>query len=125
MSQEVLIPNGYECPISHRIMNDPVIAADNQTYERSEIEKWFEKSNKSPYTNLELPSKELKPNFALKKAILDFLEKNPTINNAYYKKKQQNKHKNLMYLGAILVIVGIGVFFLVTRQRIQLLKCKR
>ena len=33
-------------------MNDPVVAADGYTYERSEIEKWFRKGNNtSPMTN--------------------------------------------------------------------------
>ena len=37
-----------ECPITHEIMNDPVIAADGHTYERRAIERWLSQKNYSP-----------------------------------------------------------------------------
>jgi hypothetical protein len=52
------------------VMRDPVITADGQTYERTEIEKWFALGNRtSPLTGEELPSTNLLPNIALRKAI--------------------------------------------------------
>jgi hypothetical protein len=52
------------------VMRDPVITADGQTYERMEIEKWFALGNRtSPLTGEELPSTNLLPNIALRKAI--------------------------------------------------------
>lgn len=33
----------YLCPITTEVMDDPVIAADGYTYERSAIEEWFKK----------------------------------------------------------------------------------
>jgi hypothetical protein len=34
------------CPITLRIMQDPVIAADDHTYERSAIQEWIERATK-------------------------------------------------------------------------------
>jgi len=39
------------CPISHEVMQDPVLAEDGHTYERREIENWLQRSNRSPITN--------------------------------------------------------------------------
>ena len=38
----------FICPIGFMVMTDPVVAEDGQTYERAQIQKWFERSNKSP-----------------------------------------------------------------------------
>ena len=43
-----------------------MVAADGFTYEREYILKWFEQSTRSPMTNQELDSLELKPNHAIK-----------------------------------------------------------
>lgn len=60
----------YTCPISRELMNDPVVAADGETYEREHITKWlFGRSpmfpdghNTSPVTNNLLPNKVLQEN---------------------------------------------------------------
>ena len=39
------------CPIIHYIMLDPVVAGDNNTYERSAIERWFVEHDTYPLTN--------------------------------------------------------------------------
>ncbi len=49
------------------------MAADGFTYERQAILDWFEHSNRSPMTNQELESLELKPNYAIK-SILQLLQ---------------------------------------------------
>ncbi|KAK9828804.1 hypothetical protein WJX72_002158 [[Myrmecia] bisecta] len=46
-----------ECPITHEVMTDPVIAADGYTYERSAIEEWFETHDTLPMTNEVVESK--------------------------------------------------------------------
>jgi len=38
----------YICPITHGLMVDPVIAEDGNTYERTAIEEWLERSTCSP-----------------------------------------------------------------------------
>ena len=77
-------PRGLTCPISLTIMEDPVIAADGHTYERSSIETWINthKNNRAPHgyqapvlsptTNLPLQHENLIPNHALKMVIQDF-----------------------------------------------------
>ena len=50
-------------------MTDPVIAADNFTYDRSAISQWMDRSNLSPATQQPLPHKVLAPNVALRNAI--------------------------------------------------------
>ena len=68
------IPAGYLCPITLDPMEDPVMAADGNSYERSEIENWFGLGNNtSPKTGGVLPHQFLTPNHNLRSAIQDFL----------------------------------------------------
>ncbi len=58
------------CPLTMEVMTDPVMTADGQTYERTQIESWFELGNRtSPMTRAELPNTNLTPNIALRNAI--------------------------------------------------------
>ena len=42
-------PKELCCPISHELMEDPVVAADGQTYERAAVEEYFKRTpGKSP-----------------------------------------------------------------------------
>ena len=59
------------CPITQEVMIDPVLAADNHTYERQDIELWLQNHSRSPMTNQELLHKNLQPNRLVK----DLLEK--------------------------------------------------
>ena len=68
LSPEVLA--SFNCPISYEPMNDPVICADGQTYNRSSIETWFSGGNvTSPLTGAPLPHLELIPNIVLRNII--------------------------------------------------------
>ena len=51
-------PSNFKCSITQNVMNDPEVAADGHTYERTAIERWlFEKNKKSsPLTNQKLPN---------------------------------------------------------------------
>ena len=62
----------FKCPITHNIMNDPVICSDGQTYERSAIQTWLASNNTSPYTGAKLDNKVLIPNIALRQAIEEY-----------------------------------------------------
>ena len=64
----------FKCPITHNIMNDPVICSDGQTYERSAIQTWLASNNTSPYTGAKLDNKVLIPNIALRQAIEEYIE---------------------------------------------------
>jgi hypothetical protein len=66
------VSESFQCPLTMEVMRDPVITADGQTYERTEIEKWFALGNRtSPLTGEALPSTNLIPNIALRNAIQD------------------------------------------------------
>jgi hypothetical protein len=62
-------------PITLNLMNDPVMAADGNTYDRECIVAWFDfcKSRKSPITSpltgLPMPHEDLEPNFELRKQL--------------------------------------------------------
>ena len=66
------VPAEYLCPISAEIMEDPVTTVDNFTYERKNIERWFQTHSTSPCTNLVLTGFDLTPNFAVKRQIEDW-----------------------------------------------------
>ena len=56
------------------VFEDPVLAADGFTYERSAIERWFAAGQRSsPMTNAPLTSSALHPNHALRSATAQFL----------------------------------------------------
>jgi hypothetical protein len=61
-----------------QVMQDPVVAADGQSYERAAIAEWFRRGHRtSPVTNQRLPSLTLTPNARLKAVIADFVAKLP------------------------------------------------
>ncbi|KAK3157141.1 hypothetical protein QOZ80_2AG0116730 [Eleusine coracana subsp. coracana] len=62
-------PNHFICPILKRVMQDPCIASDGYSYDRAGIEMWLCENEVSPLTKLQLPNKDLIPNFALLSAI--------------------------------------------------------
>ena len=66
-------PPSFLCPITDKIMRDPVTCADGHSYERSEIQKWFEKQNTSPKTGSVLQDQTLTPNHALRNSIDEWL----------------------------------------------------
>ena len=67
--------DGFICPLSLEIYEDPVMAADGFSYERREIENWFARGKRtSPKTNEELPHVMLVPNRDLRAMCQDFLD---------------------------------------------------
>lgn len=69
VKSEKKTPDSFICPITQELMNDPVIAEDGHTYERSAISAWLEKSTDSPITREPISKHLLIPNRALKGAI--------------------------------------------------------
>ena len=67
------VPGRMVCPITQRVMKDPVICADGTTYERRAIAQWFRQKAISPLTNLPI-AKTLTPNLALKDEISEWRE---------------------------------------------------
>ena len=74
VSKSMQIPSEFLCPISKKVMTDPVIACDGHTYERSQIEDYLKKHDKSPVTNKAIEQSFVFPNEAMKKQIADFLK---------------------------------------------------
>ncbi|KAJ5073279.1 claret isoform a [Anaeramoeba ignava] len=62
-------PEAYLCPLSHKVMDDPVFCADGFTYDRESIEKWLSMNNISPITHHLLPNKDLLANNNLRAQI--------------------------------------------------------
>uniref|UniRef100_A0A7S1Y2K4 U-box domain-containing protein n=1 Tax=Grammatophora oceanica TaxID=210454 RepID=A0A7S1Y2K4_9STRA len=71
-------PRQLLCPITLELMNDPVVAADGFSYERSAIESVFARANnkrrkpKSPLTGKAFRSMVLFPNVAIRSQCRDF-----------------------------------------------------
>lgn len=63
-------PEEFKCPISMRLMYDPVVIASGQTYERFWITKWFSDGNDTcPKTSGKLSHLVLTPNTMMKNLI--------------------------------------------------------
>jgi len=65
------------CPLSGEVMKDPVLAADDHSYERAFILEWIKKKGvdaKSPMIGVPLANFELRKNWTLKKIITHQLE---------------------------------------------------
>ena len=67
-------PPSFCCPITQEPMHDPVIAMDGMSYEYSVIREWFREHSTSPVTNLQLRSKLLIRNTALRNAMQEWNE---------------------------------------------------
>lgn len=80
VESDLIVPPGFECPITDEIMQDPVIALDGISYERAAIQEWFGRGNHlSPVTHTKLPNLTLIPNISLRKAIQEFVAKRPIL----------------------------------------------
>ena len=69
-------PDEFCCPITQELMLDPVlVVASGQTYERTEIAKWFRTNKTDPSTGSSIGNnRKLVPNVALRKAIDEWRE---------------------------------------------------
>jgi hypothetical protein len=65
----VEIPEDFICPITHELMESPVMAADGFSYERAAITRWLQMNILSPMTGLRMPNRELRDNLSLKNGI--------------------------------------------------------
>lgn len=68
------IPSTFFCPITKRIMHDPVMDKEGNSYEKLAIEEWLRTNHHtSPITRNPLIESDLTPNRALKDAIETFI----------------------------------------------------
>merc|ERR1711972_1249284 len=68
------IPEAFLCPLTHRVLRDPVIAFDGRSYEREAIEEYLKKRNKSPVTGAKAITTMVFPNHDLNSRIIAFIE---------------------------------------------------
>lgn len=84
----------FYCPLTREIMMDPVETSSNQTFERSEIEKWFAQGkNLCPLTDIPLDTSFLRPNKALKRSIEEWRDRNTIITIASIKPTLQSSEE--------------------------------
>ncbi|VEB32405.1 Ribosomal protein L16/L10E [Legionella sainthelensi] len=80
-----LIVQSFECPITHELMQEPVLCTlDGRTYEREEITQWLAAHRSSPITREKMTPDQkiadvLKPNRALADAIAGFRIEHPEL----------------------------------------------
>ncbi len=78
--EDEAIPNECFCPITQEIMEDPVMAQDGHTYERSAIQRWFDMGKRiSPKTGARLLSTELILNHTMRSLIQDLKAQMPVL----------------------------------------------
>lgn len=63
------LPREWFCPLTKRLMKDPVMDEEGNTYEREAIERWLRVQSSSPITNGYLSADMLRPDRALKREI--------------------------------------------------------
>ena len=69
-------PGEFCCPISSRLMYDPVVIASGQTFERVSIEKWFSEGHDTcPKTQKKLRNLYMIPNSCMKDVISNWCRK--------------------------------------------------
>jgi len=94
------LPEEFFCPLTKRIMKDPVVDNDGHTYEREAIERWLRAQSSSPVTNEYLSLDMLKPNKKLKNKIFKATGKprsrsqNPRGRSTSPGSNNSNKQKN-------------------------------
>lgn len=74
--QERVVPDYLIDGITFEIMHDPVITPSGSSFDRIGIVKYVEQSGVDPITRASMSVNDLRPNYALKAACEEFLEKN-------------------------------------------------
>lgn len=73
----IAVPLYFRCPLSLRLMLDPVIVSTGQTYERTSIQTWLDHGlTLCPITRQKLSHTNLIPNYTVKALIANWCEEN-------------------------------------------------
>jgi len=94
--QEVL--NVITCPIGGEIMKNPVVNSVGQTYDRSNIQQWISRGNRTDPNTRQQITTTLIPNFSIKSLINSYIpqlggKRNYTKKNRKYKKSRKTKSR--------------------------------
>eukprot|EP00882_Tetradesmus_deserticola_P005392 GHRQ01005674.1.p2 GENE.GHRQ01005674.1~~GHRQ01005674.1.p2 ORF type:complete len:255 (+),score=76.93 GHRQ01005674.1:701-1465(+) len=69
------VPSLFLCPLSQRVLVDPVVACDGFTYDRRAVQEWFESGQRvSPLTKQPLKSTATLPNHVVRCAVTEWME---------------------------------------------------
>ncbi|KAF6256446.1 ankyrin repeat-containing domain protein [Scenedesmus sp. NREL 46B-D3] len=69
------VPSLFLCPLSQRVLIDPVVACDGFTYDRRAVQEWFESGQRtSPLTKQQLRSTATLPNHVVRCAVNEWME---------------------------------------------------
>ncbi|MBI2786476.1 MAG: U-box domain-containing protein, partial [Legionella longbeachae] len=78
----IKIKEELRCPLTKKIMNEPVMLSSGETYEKEAIINWLKEHSIDPVTKEELEDKKFTINKGIQKALHRFLEKNPGLKNS-------------------------------------------
>ena len=78
-SQSKTVPQHFLCPLTKKIMQDPVLAFDGQCYERKAIEEYLKSHRKSPVTGKDADYIIVFPDLKRKADIEKFMKENSDI----------------------------------------------
>ncbi|XP_015765328.1 PREDICTED: WD repeat, SAM and U-box domain-containing protein 1-like, partial [Acropora digitifera] len=73
------VPFEFLCPITNKIMKDPVTASDGYDYERQAIRRWFRRKRTSPVSNEELTDLTFRANDELRNRICVFMGEHSSV----------------------------------------------
>eukprot|EP00298_Acanthocystis_sp_HF-20_P008005 c17410_g1_i1.p1 GENE.c17410_g1_i1~~c17410_g1_i1.p1 ORF type:complete len:361 (-),score=136.52 c17410_g1_i1:61-1143(-) len=71
-----IIPENFICPLTKKVMADPVMIITGYTFERNAIENYFKSQRICPVTRCVVDDINLRPNFSLKRLIIEWQENN-------------------------------------------------
>mmetsp|Transcript_21763 Transcript_21763/g.50514 ORF Transcript_21763/g.50514 Transcript_21763/m.50514 type:complete len:313 (+) Transcript_21763:197-1135(+) len=83
-----LVDTNIRCPLSGRVMEDPVFAADGHSYERKEMEQHLLTSDVSPVNKKRLEHKMLVPNHQLRGQIQSWKESLETVAGSRHEEEE-------------------------------------
>ena len=102
------IPEAYLCPLTLDIIEDPVIAPDGYTYEKSTIIKHLQMYGNSPMTRQPLDESQLIPNRALRDAIQAWTEQSNAGSGENPNEEPELDHESQEVEGTIGNILHMG-----------------
>uniref|UniRef100_A0A093V7B5 STIP1 likey and U box-containing protein 1 n=1 Tax=Talaromyces marneffei PM1 TaxID=1077442 RepID=A0A093V7B5_TALMA len=74
--EERVVPDFLIDNITFEVMHDPVVTVSGHSYDRLGITKYLEQARVDPVTRVPMTVKDLRPNYSLKAACEEFLDKN-------------------------------------------------
>ncbi|XP_075521220.1 E3 ubiquitin-protein ligase PUB23-like [Primulina tabacum] len=103
MEKNMDFPQHFRCPISMELMKDPVTISTGVTYERKNIEKWFDtyKKKTCPATMQIIESFDVTPNHTLKRLIISWCDSRTDQNPSSVSSNSDKYEELVAILGAI------------------------